>query len=138
MDINLGGVAMNNLFEAKILTYNKDMFTSAVAGNMKKFMDDFNIDTDMMLIQYKNIGRADLDRFLDSFRRIDGQYVFEGNFYYRNELEKIVNPYCKEMCISVVPKMSKNNRDFINTTKDYGYLTITTVSPTISICDEVR
>lgn len=122
---------MNSLFKAKILAYSKDMFTSAVASNVKKFTDDFNIDTDMMLIQYKNIDRADLDGFLDCFRRTDGQYVFEGNFYYRNELEKIVSPYCKEMCISVVTKMPKNNRDFIDTKKDYGYLTIATMSPIV-------
>lgn len=129
---------MNNLYKAIILAYNKDMFTASVADNISKFMLDFNIDTDMMLIQYKNIDRADLDRFLDSFRRIDGQYVSNGDFYYREELEEIINPYCKEMCISVFPKMSKNNRGFINTAEDYGYLTITTVSPTMSICDEVK
>lgn len=129
---------MNSLFKAKILAYSKDMFTSAVASNVKKFTDDFNIDTDMMLIQYKNIDRADLDGFLDCFRRIDGQYVFEGKFYYREELEKIVNPYCKEMCVSVVPKMSKNNRNVIDTKNYYGYLTIVNVTSTMSICDEVR
>lgn len=129
---------MNSLFKAKILAYSKDMFTSAVASNMKKFMDDFNIDTNMVLIQYKDIDRVDLDGFLDSFRRIDGQYIFEGDFYYRNELEKIVGPYCKEMCISVVPKMSKNNRNFIDTKNDYGYLTIVNVTPTMSIRNEVK
>lgn len=129
---------MNNLYKAIILAYNKDMFTASVADNISKFMLDFNIDTDMMLIQYKNIDRADLDRFLDSFRRIDGQYVSNGDFYYREELEEIINPYCKEMCISVVPKMSKNNRDFIYPKNDYGYLTISTITPTISICDEVK
>lgn len=129
---------MNSLFKAKILAYSKDMFTSAVASNVKKFTDDFNIDTDMMLIQYKNIDRVDLDKFIDCFRRIDGQYVFEGKFYYREELEKIVNPYCKEMCVSVVPKMSKNNRNVIDTKNYYGYLTIVNVTPTMSICDEVR
>lgn len=129
---------MNSLFKAKILAYSKDMFTSAVASNIKNFMEDFNIDTDMMLIQYKNIDRVDLDIFLDSFRRTDGQYVFNGDFYYRNELEKIVGPYCKEMCISVVPKMSKNNRNFIDTKNDYGYLTIVNVTPTMSIRNEVK
>ena len=129
---------MSSLFKAKILAYSEDMFTSAVANNIKKFMNDFNIDTDMMLIQYKNIDRVDLDGFLDSFRRIDNQYVFNGDFYYRKELEKIVNPYCKEMCISVVPKMSKNNRDLIGTKNDYGYLTIVNVTPTMNIWDEVK
>ena len=129
---------MNNLFKAKILAYSKDMFTSAVASYMKKFMDDFNIDTDMMLVQYKDIDRVDLDGFLDCFRRIDNQYVLNGDFYCRKELEKIVNPYCKEMCISVVPKMSKNRRDFIDPKNNYGYLTIVTTTPTISICGEVK
>lgn len=129
---------MNSLFKAKILAYSKDMFATAVANNIKKFMDEFNVDTDMMLVQYKDIDRVDLDRFIDSFRRIDNQYVFNGDLYCRNELEKIVNPYCKEMCISVVPKMSKNNRDFIDPKDNYGYLTIVNVTPTMSICNEVK
>lgn len=129
---------MNSLFKAKILAYSEDMFTSAVANNIKKFMDAFNVDTDMMLVQYKNIDRVDLDKFLDCFRRVDDQYVFNGNFYYRKELEKIVNPYCKEMCISVVPKMSKNRRDFIDPKNNYGYLTVATMTPTINICNEVK
>ena len=113
------------------------MFKAAVASYMKKFMDDFNTDTDMMLVQYKDIDRVDLDGFLDCFRRTDGQYVFKGDFYYREELERLVSPYCKEMCISVVPKMSKNNRDF-NPKNNYGYLTIANMTSTISICDEVK
>ena len=129
---------MNSLFKAKILAYSRDMFAASVANNISKFMLDFNVDVDMMLIQYKNIDRIDFDRFLDSFRRTDGQYVFEGNFYYRNELEEIVSPYCKEMCISVVPKMPKNSGDFIDTKKDYGYLTIVIMSPITNICDEVK
>ena len=129
---------MNSLFKAKILAYSKDMFTSAVANNIKKFMDEFNVDTDMMLVQYKNIDRVDLDRFIDSFRRIDNQYVFNSNFYYRNELEKIVNPYCKEMCISVVQKMPKNRRDLIDPKNNSGYLTIVNVTPTMSIRNEVK
>ena len=129
---------MSSLFKAKILAYSKDMFTFTVASNIKNFIDDFNIDADMMLIQYKDIDRVDLDRFLDCFRRTDGQYVFKGDFYYREELERLVSPYCKEMCISVVTKMPKNNRDFIDTKKDYGYLTIVTMSPTMSIWDEVK
>ena len=129
---------MNSLFKAKILAYSKDMFTSAVASNIKNFIDDFNVDTDMMLVQYKDIDRVDLDRFLDCFRRTDGQYVFKGDFYYREELERLVSPYCKEMCISVVLKMPKNNGDFIDTKKDYGYLTVATMTPTINIWDEVK
>lgn len=129
---------MSSLFKAKILAYSKDMFTFTVASNIKNFIDDFNIDADMMLIQYKDIDRVDLDRFLDCFRRTDGQYVFKGDFYYREELERLVSPYCKEMCISVIPKMPKNSRDFIDTKKDYGYLTIATMSPTMSIWDEVK
>lgn len=119
---------MNSLFKVKILAYSRDMFAVSVANNISKFMLDFNVDVDMMLIQYKDIDKVNLDRFLDTFRRTDGQYVFNGDFYYREELEKIVNPYCKEMCISVVPKMPKNSGDFIDAKKDYGYLTIAAMS----------
>lgn len=129
---------MNSLFKVKILAYNRDMFAVSVANNISKFILDFNVDVDMMLIQYKDIDKVNLDRFLDTFRRTDGQYVFEDSFYYRNELEEKINPYCKEMCISLVPKIPKNNRDFIDTKKDYGYLTIATISPTMSIWDEVK
>lgn len=124
---------MNNLYKAVILAYNKDMFAELVASNIYKFMADFNVDVDMMLIQYKDIDKVNLDRFLDTFRKTDGQYVFKGNFYYIEELERLVSPYCKEMCISVVPKMPKNNGDFIDTKKDYGYLTVATMTPTINI-----
>ena len=59
-------------------------------------------------------------------------------FIIEKSLKKIVSPYCKEMCISVVPKMPKNSRDFIDTKKDYGYLTIATMIPTTNVCDEVK
>lgn len=124
---------MNSLFKVKILAYSRDMFAVSVANNISKFMLDFNVDVDMMLIQYKDIDKVNLDRFLDTFRRTDGQYVFKGDFYYREELKRLISPYCKEMCISVVPKMPKNNGDFIDAKKDYGYLTVATMTPTINI-----
>lgn len=133
-------VKMNNLFKTKILAYNKEMLIAAIANNFYKFMADTAVEnpSDMMLIQFKDIDTADIDIFVEKFRRIDCQYVFEGKFYSKHELIDKMTPYCKEMCISVVPKMPKNSGDFINTKKDYGYLTIATMTPTIGICDEVR
>lgn len=131
---------MNNLFKATILAYNKNMLAELVASNIYKFMTDFdtNNSTDMMLVQFKDANQGDIDKFVDLFRRTDCQYVFKDEFYYKYELIEKVSPYCKEMCISVVPKMPKNNGDFIDTKKDYGYLTIATMTPTISICNEVK
>lgn len=121
---------MNNLYRAKILAYSKSMFVATLLDYMQMFMDNFDPDN-MMLLQYRDVNRVDLDIFLDSFRRTDGQYVFMGNFYFRDELEEMVKPYCKEVCISVAPKMPKNNGDYIDTKKDYGYLTIATMSPVV-------
>ena len=42
------------------------------------------------------------------------------------------------MCISIVPKTPKNNKDHINTKNDYGYLTVVNVAPTVNIWDEVK
>lgn len=133
-------VKMNNLFKTKILAYNKEMLTAAIANNFYKFMADAAIEnpSDMMLIQFKDIDTADIDIFVEEFRRTDCQYVFEGEFYFKRELIDRMKLYCKEMCISVVPKMPKNNRDFINTETDYGYLTIVNVTPNTSICNEVK
>lgn len=121
---------MDNLYRAKILAYSKSMFVATLLDYMQMFMDNFDPDN-MMLLQYRDVNRVDLDIFLDSFRRTDGQYVFMGNFYFRGELEEMVKPYCKEVCISVAPKMPKNNGDYIDTKKDYGYLTVATMSPVV-------
>ena len=131
---------MNNLFKTKILAYNKEMLTAAIANSFYKFMADAAIEnpSDMMLIQFKDIDTADIDIFVEEFRRTDCQYVFEGEFYSKRELIDRMKLYCKEMCISVVPKMPKNNRDFIDTKTDYGYLTIANVTPTINICEEMK
>ena len=131
---------MNNLFKATILAYNKNMLAELAANNIYKFMTDFdtNNSTDMMLVQFKDANQSDIDKFVDFFRRADNQYVFQDEFYYKHELIEKVSPYCKEMCISVVPKMPKNNGDFIDTKKDYGYLTVATMTPTTNICDEVK
>lgn len=99
---------------------------------------DANNSTDMMLVQFKDANQSDIDRFVDLFRRTDCQYVFKDEFYYKHEFIEKVSPYCKEMCISVVPKMSKNSRDFIDPKNNYGYLTIATMIPTTNICDEVK
>lgn len=120
---------MNNLYKATILAYNKDMFAELVANNMYKLMTDFDVGDNMMLIQFRDTNQSDLNKFVDLFRRTDNQYLFEDEFYYRHELIEKVSPYCKEMCVSVVPKMPKNNGDSINPKKDYGYLTVAAMSP---------
>lgn len=129
---------MNNLFKATILAYNKNMLAELVANNIYKFMTDFdtNNSTDMMLVQFKDANQSDIDKFVDFFRRADNQYVFKDEFYYKHELIEKVSPYCKEMCISVAPKMPKNDGDFIDIKKDYGYLTIATmITPSYSALD---
>ena len=130
----------NTLFKAIITANNKEIFAHKVASKVADIVADMaiNYPSRIMTIQFKDLDPWFVDEYLHQFERIDGQYVFEGNFYYRNEFEKIVNPYCKEMCISIVPKTPKNNKDHINTKNDYGYLTIVNVAPTMNIWDEVK
>lgn len=122
---------MNNLYKSTILAYNKDMFARLVAENTFKLMAELAVNNpvDMMLIQFKEANTEAVSRFIESFRRTDSQYVFEGNFYYREELEEKIKPYCKEMCISLAPKGPQKPGKHIDADEEYGYLTVATLNP---------
>lgn len=78
----------------------------------------------IMTIQFRNAEAYSVASLVDVYRRTDGQYVFEGQFYTRLELERKFKPFCKEVLISVVPKSliwelreneSINSLDSLNT-----------------------
>lgn len=58
----------------------------------------------IMAIQFRDAEAYNVAHLVDVYRRTDGQYVFEGQFYTRLELEEKFAPFCKELSISVVPK----------------------------------
>lgn len=58
----------------------------------------------IMAIQFRDAEAYNVAYLVDVYRRTDGQYVFEGQFYTRLELEEKFKPFCKEISISVVPK----------------------------------
>ena len=123
---------MNNLYKATILTYSRDMFAAETASIMSNFMAELalNNPSEMLLVQFKDACQYDVDRFIDAnFLRTDGQYLYQGEFIYRHDLENLIKPYCKEMCISVVPKGPKEAGKHIDTEKQYGYITIANVVP---------
>ena len=58
----------------------------------------------IMAIQFRKAEAYNVASLVDAYRRTDGQYVFEGQFYTRLELKEKFAPFCKELSISVVPK----------------------------------
>lgn len=76
----------------------------------------------IMAIQFKDAEAYNVANLVDVYRRTDGQYVFEGQFYTRSELEEKFKPFCKEISISVVPKELnfETPREQIN--KQFGFI----------------
>lgn len=125
-------IKTGNLYQGKILTDSAEMFAAETTRMMSNFMVDLalNNPSEMLLIQFKDSCQDDIDMFIDShFRRVDNQYLYHGDFIYRWDLEKLISPYCKEICISVAPKGPEKAGKHIDTREQCGYLTIATIAP---------
>lgn len=133
---------MSSAYRELILTYNESMFESALVSMLYKITKDvaLNHPEDAISIQFKDAEKFEIDNYIDErFRRTDNQYIDpNGNFIYRWHLFENLKPFCKEVQVSVISKVSKNNRDSIDIKKDYDYPAITNMTHTISICDEVK
>ena len=86
-----------------------------------------------MTIQFKDLDPWFVDEYLHQFERIDGQYVFEGEFIHREDLEKKLEPFMKEMCVSLLPKGPREKGKHINEREEYGYIQYYEMSPTMVI-----
>jgi len=89
-----------------ILATSKDVFETNLTVEIAKSINAI-IECEepkIMAIQFRNAEAYNVANLVDVYRRTDGQYVFEGQFYTRSELEEKFTPFCKELSISVVPK----------------------------------
>ena len=89
-----------------ILGTSKENFTANLAVEINKSIESI-IECEepkIMAIQFRDAEAYSVASLVDVYRRTDGQYVFEGQFYTRLELEEKFKPFCKEISISVVPK----------------------------------
>ena len=123
---------MNNMYKATISAESEEDFSYKVTDILSKFATDLalNHQCDMLLIQFKEAEQYVIAEYVDNFRRIDNQYVYHGEFKYREEIEKIVKPFCKELCISIVPKGKQAKQgEHIDEKSQYGYLTLINIIP---------
>lgn len=122
----------NTIFKAIITANNGEIFAHKVASKLIDVVTDMAINhpSRIMAIQFKDLDPWFVDEYLHQFERIDGQYVFEGEFIYREDLEKKLKPFMKEMCISLLPKGPREKGKHINEREEYGYIQYYEVSPT--------
>lgn len=122
----------NTIFKAIITANNGEIFAHKVASKLIDVVTDMAINhpSRIIAIQFKDLDPWFVDEYLHQFERIDGQYVFEGEFIYREDLEKKLKPFMKEMCISLLPKGSREKGKHINEREEYGYIQYYEVSPT--------
>lgn len=89
-----------------ILATSKDVFETNLIVEIGKSINAILEceEPKIMAIQFRDAEAYNVAHLVDVYRRTDGQYVFEGQFYTRLELEEKFAPFCKELSISVVPK----------------------------------
>lgn len=104
---------MSSAYRELILTYNEATFESALVSMLYKITKDvvLNHPEDVISIQFKDAENFEIDNYIDErFRRTDNQYIDpNGNFIYRAHLFENLKPFCKEVQVSVVSKVS--NKD---------------------------
>lgn len=122
----------NTIFKAIITANNGEIFAHKVASKLIDAVTDMAINhpSRIMAIQFKDLDPWFVDEYLHQFERIDGQYVFEGEFICKEDLEKKLEPFMKEMCISLLPKGPREKGKHINEREEYGYIQYYEVSPT--------
>lgn len=76
----------------------------------------------IMAIQFRDAEAYNVANLVDVYRRTDGQYVFEGQFHTRQELEEKFAPFCKEISISVVPKELDFGTPREQVDKQFGFI----------------
>lgn len=107
-----------------ILATSKDVFETNLIVEIAKSINAI-IECEepkIMAIQFRNAEAYNVANLVDVYRRTDGQYVFEGQFYTRSELEEKFTPLCKELSISVVPKELNSGVPRGQIDKQFGFI----------------
>lgn len=88
------------------LAKNKEEFDIKLTTNMIELLKKIAVDnTKILTIQFEDVRSYIINNYIDTqFCRHGGTYLFEGKFYWRDELYKIIQPYCKTCLITVAEK----------------------------------
>ena len=91
-----------------------------------------NLDALIMAIQFKDADEYDIEKIVDSYRSIDGQYRYQCDFMTREEVYEQVKPYCKRISISIAPK-DLGKGDFVSSDRrrKFGYINLSLIGESI-------
>ena len=114
----------NAIFKAIITANNEEIFAHEVARKLIDVIADMaiNYPSKIMAIQFKDLDPWFIDEYLHKFEHIDGQYVFEGKFICKEDLEKKLERTMDlgdDTTLSIANRISKANpkevvRDIFN------------------------
>lgn len=117
-----------------ILACNANDFNNKLTDLIARHVGNLalNLDASIMAIQFKDADEYDIEKVVDSYRRIDGQYCYQCDFMTREEVYAQVKPYCKRISISVVPKdFGKGDWVASDRQKKFGYINLSLIGGTI-------
>lgn len=110
-----------------ILACNANDFNNKLTDLIARHVGNLalNLDASIMAIQFKDADEYDIEKVVDSYRCIDGQYCYQCDFMTREEVYAQVKPYCKRILVSVVPKdLGKGDWVASDSHKKFGYINL--------------
>lgn len=121
-------------FEGLILANSEIDFNIKLTDLIAKHVGNLalNLDASIMAIQFKDADEYDIEKVVDSYRSIDGQYRYQCDFMTREEVYEQVKPYCKRISISIAPK-DLGKGDFVSSDRrrKFGYINLSLIGESI-------
>lgn len=121
-------------YEGLILACNANDFNNKLTDLIANHLGNLalNLDASIMAIQFKDADEYDIEKVVDSYRSIDGQYRYQCDFMTREEVYEQVKPYCKRISISIVPK-DLGKGDFVSSDRrrKFGYINLSLIGESI-------
>lgn len=100
-------VMENYLLSGRILASNQNEFAFKLQRIMYDAAQKIAAESTMVLaIQFRDVDYLQMEDYIwRTFPYIDGKFLYDNDLYYTHEeLQEKINPYCKDISISVLPK----------------------------------
>lgn len=116
-----------NEIRCKVLAKNKQEFDYKLYNSMRQCIDEIIANEKQVLaIQVRDADEYDIEFLVNSFKRADGQYVYQAKFCERKEILEAIKPFCKEISISFLEKDLEISPQFLCGDEEYkkrfGYI----------------
>lgn len=114
----------NYLLSGHILANNQNEFAFKLQQIMYDAAQKIAAESTMVLaIQFRDVDYLQIEDYIyRTFLYMDRKFLYEGDLYTHQEIYEKVEPYCKEISISVLPKKFDANYPNGDAKKHFGFI----------------